>query len=70
MLFFVPPLQDMITVSLPPIFEHSRDLVIYSTLRLAQAHSSYWADPNLAAFLLAEIFSKKADSLRTGLGVR
>jgi len=33
------------------------------------AHSSYWSDSNLAAFMLAEIFARKEDLLRTGLGV-
>ncbi|EJC98098.1 uncharacterized protein FOMMEDRAFT_171452 [Fomitiporia mediterranea MF3/22] len=33
------------------------------------AHSAYWSDPNLAAFILAEIFARKEDLARTGLGV-
>jgi len=33
------------------------------------AHASYWADPNFAAFLLAEIFARKGDLARTGLGL-
>ncbi|PVF99520.1 hypothetical protein CPB86DRAFT_825001 [Serendipita vermifera] len=32
------------------------------------AHSSYWGDSNLAAFVLAEIFARKEDIARTGLG--
>ncbi|KAF8334747.1 DDHD domain-containing protein [Cantharellus anzutake] len=32
------------------------------------AHSSYWNDPSLAAFILSEIFVKKVDLLRTGIG--
>ncbi|KZS90434.1 hypothetical protein SISNIDRAFT_475303 [Sistotremastrum niveocremeum HHB9708] len=32
------------------------------------AHSSYWGDPNLAAFVLSEIFARKEDLMRTGLG--
>jgi len=35
---------------------------------IAQAHASYWADGNFAAFVLAEIFAKKEDRARTGLG--
>ncbi|KAL5520107.1 hypothetical protein ACEPAG_1767 [Sanghuangporus baumii] len=31
------------------------------------AHSAYWSDPNLAAFILAEIFARKEDLARTGL---
>ncbi len=33
-----------------------------------KAHSSYWNDPSLAAFILSEIFVKKVDLLRTGIG--
>jgi hypothetical protein len=33
------------------------------------AHASYWADSNFASFLLAEIFAKKEDRARTGLGL-
>ncbi|KAH8114537.1 DDHD domain-containing protein [Phellopilus nigrolimitatus] len=33
------------------------------------AHSAYWSDPNLASFLLAEIFARKEDIERTGLGL-
>ncbi|KAG8813486.1 hypothetical protein FRC17_001553 [Serendipita sp. 399] len=32
------------------------------------AHSSYWGDSSLAAFILAEIFARKEDLVRTGLG--
>jgi len=32
------------------------------------AHSSYWGDSSLAAFILAEIFARKEDLARTGLG--
>jgi hypothetical protein len=32
------------------------------------AHSSYWGDPSFAAFILAEIFARKEDLARTGLG--
>ncbi|KAF9516435.1 hypothetical protein BS47DRAFT_662714 [Hydnum rufescens UP504] len=32
------------------------------------AHSSYWSDASLVAFVLAEIFAKKTDLLRTRLG--
>jgi hypothetical protein len=32
------------------------------------AHSSYWGDVSLAAFILAEIYARKEDLARTGLG--
>lgn len=35
---------------------------------MLQAHSSYWYDASLVAFVLAEIYAKKTDLLRTGLG--
>ncbi|KAL5524599.1 hypothetical protein ACEPAF_9739 [Sanghuangporus sanghuang] len=34
---------------------------------MVTAHSAYWSDPNLAAFILAEIFARKEDLARTGL---
>ncbi|TDL17868.1 hypothetical protein BD410DRAFT_753898 [Rickenella mellea] len=33
------------------------------------AHAAYWADPNFAAFVLAEIFARQEDLARTGLGI-
>ncbi|KAJ9124532.1 hypothetical protein QFC24_003324 [Naganishia onofrii] len=33
------------------------------------SHASYWADPNFGAFLLAEIFARRLDMLRTGMGL-
>ncbi|KAG8970977.1 hypothetical protein FRB90_010636, partial [Tulasnella sp. 427] len=33
------------------------------------AHSAYWSDESLAAFVLAEIFATSADYLRTDVGV-
>ncbi|GHJ86213.1 hypothetical protein NliqN6_2615 [Naganishia liquefaciens] len=33
------------------------------------SHASYWADPNFGAFLLAEIFARRLDMIRTGMGL-
>lgn len=42
-------------------YTHSIDMI--------SAHSSYWGDPSLAAFILAEIFARKGDSARTDIGL-
>ncbi|KAG8690205.1 hypothetical protein FRC09_012073 [Ceratobasidium sp. 395] len=34
------------------------------------AHGDYWSDPNLASFVLTEIFASKEDLLRTGIGMK
>ncbi|KDN41018.1 hypothetical protein RSAG8_07724, partial [Rhizoctonia solani AG-8 WAC10335] len=33
------------------------------------AHGDYWADTNLATFVLTEIFARKEDLLRTGMSL-
>ncbi|KAI5122806.1 hypothetical protein M0805_000148 [Coniferiporia weirii] len=55
---------DMITVGHISVSSLRCKLIFTS-----KAHSSYWSDPNLAAFILAEIFASKEDLARTGLGV-
>jgi len=43
--------------------------VIVVPADMITAHSSYWGDSSLAAFILAEIFARKEDLARTGLGL-
>ncbi|KAG8740423.1 hypothetical protein FRC10_004346 [Ceratobasidium sp. 414] len=51
-------------------FALPNDWNISEYVDMITAHGDYWSDPDLAAFVLTEIFARKEDLLRTGVGTK